>query len=184
SPGNEWYGAAADEGIEHEAAGGTAGEEARLDERFGKNGEVRVAEFGKRNGPDGSLVASERMKGLIPAAVVQIIAAAVLADLRRAAADAKMPPTAAHAAVFGEGHVRLADRVGVVVVIFGLGKEEDILVVGGGARFCRAGHRVRLLPDAVGPQIPAVVDEGERDAPRQAELRAVVVFVADDEPQS
>ena len=44
-PGDERNGAAADEGIEHEAPGGRAGEKAGFHERFGKDGEVSFAEF-------------------------------------------------------------------------------------------------------------------------------------------
>src|SRR5207237_1586696 len=62
-------------------------------------------------------------------------------------------------------------------------EEEDVFVIGGRAGFRRAGHGIRLVPDAVSPQVPAVVNQGQSDSPRQAELRAVVVFVADDQPQ-
>ena len=47
--GDQWHGPTADERIEHDAAGGAAGENARLDERFGKNGEVGFAELRQRN---------------------------------------------------------------------------------------------------------------------------------------
>src|SRR5262245_10309534 len=127
--GDERDGAAADERIEHETTRRAAGQNARLDERFGEYGKVGVAEFGKRDRPDRALVASQRMKRLIPAGIVQIARAAVLARLRRAAANAKMPPAPPHATVWAKRHVRLADRVGVVVIVFRAGEEEDVLVI-------------------------------------------------------
>src|SRR5687767_2023619 len=87
--------AAAEERIEHEAPGRAAGLEAGFDELLGKHREVRPAELAQRNRPDGPLVAAERMKGLVPAAVVQVDAAAVFARFGCAAANAEMPPPAA-----------------------------------------------------------------------------------------
>ena len=54
------------------------------------------AKFGKRDGPNRSLVAALGMERLIPASVVQIIVALVLAFFRRSAALAKMTAAAFH----------------------------------------------------------------------------------------
>src|SRR5262245_43246969 len=63
----EGNGAAADEGIENQAALGAAGEDAGFDKRFREDGEVGVAEFGEGDRPNGAFVAAERMKRLVPA---------------------------------------------------------------------------------------------------------------------
>src|SRR5262249_12503291 len=114
---------------------------------------------------------------------VQIVAAAVFAAFRRAAANAKVPPAATHAAVFAEGHVWLANGVGVVIVVLRFGEEKNVFVIDSGARLGGRGHGIGFVPYAIGAKDPAVVDEGERDAPGQAELSTIVVFVADDDPE-
>ena len=78
---------------------------------------MSVAEFGQGNRPDSALVAPQRMKRLVPPAVMQIVAPAVFAHFRRAAANAEMPAAAAHPTLVAERHMRLANRVGLVVVI-------------------------------------------------------------------
>src|SRR3990172_5451340 len=60
---------------------------------------------------------------------------------------------------------RLTDRVIVVGIVRFLREEEDLLV-----RPCRpvlrgVGHRVRLIPDNLRPEVPSGVPEGEGDSP-------------------
>lgn len=98
------------------------------------------------------------MKGLIPAAIMQVVIAAVLARLRSSPTLAKMATPPLHLALLAEGDVWLTNGVGIVEVVGRAREEKDVFMIGGGACLDRARHGVRLVPDAVAPQDPASID--------------------------
>ena len=95
----------------------------------------------------------------------------------------EVPPSPAHPTLLGERHVGFADRIRIVVVLLGLRQEEHVLVVGRGPRLDGGGHGVRLVPDDVAAENPAVVHQGQSHPPGHAQLLPVAVLVADDDPQ-
>ena len=84
-----------------------------------------------------------------PAAV-----AAILALLGRAVAFEKVLAASTHFAALAERHMRLANRVGVVVVVRCLGEEENVFVIRGWPRLHGGGHRVRFLPHGSNRRAP------------------------------
>ena len=78
---------------------------------------MRLATFRKRDRPDRSLIAPFGVERLVPATVVQIGVARVLAFLGCAVAFSKVFSTTLHLRTFRKRDVRFANRVGVVKVI-------------------------------------------------------------------
>ena len=82
------------------------------------------------------------------------------------------------AADAAERDVRLANRIGVVVIVLRFAEEEHVLVVGRGAGLYSRGHSVGFVPDAITAQDPAFGLESQSHLPRQAELLAVCEEIA------
>lgn len=155
---------AAAEGVEHRAAFRAAGENARLNERFGEGGEVGALEALGRDGPDVALVAGLYAFTLPPAVTRLSEICTMQPDWTYYALVSSTVTGARHRVL----RYRLLDRLRVEVVPLALAQQEHVLVRLGAAVAHALRHRVRLVPDDVLPQIPAISLQGERDAPRDA----------------
>ena len=70
------------------------------------------------------------MERLIPASVVKIAVTLVFALLGSSASFTKVLAAAFHFRIVRKRHMRLANRIGVIVILFRVTKKEDVLVVG------------------------------------------------------
>ena len=109
--------------------------------------------------------------------------AAVFARFRRAATNAKMPPAAAHPALVAEGDMRLADRIGVVVIILRFREEEDVFVVGRGPRLRRRTASHWACARCSRPAESSPRRSAQAPLATAPSCCAVVVLVADHQPQ-
>ena len=78
--------------------------------------------------------------------------------------------------------MRLADRIGIVVVLFRVTEEEDVLVVGRRPSLGARRHRVGLMPDTVASQLPAGIFEPKTNSPRNAQQFTFLILVTDHDP--
>ena len=94
-----------------------------------------------------------------------------------------MPPPPPHPTLLGKRHMRLPDGIGVVVVLLGLGQEEHVFVVGRRTGLDGRRHGIGLVPDDVAAEDPTGVHQRQDDSPGHPQLLAILVLVAQDDPQ-
>src|SRR6478672_1622613 len=107
-----------------------------------------------RDIPDGPLVPTQTLL-LLP--LLLLLAGSAAEALRVGAVLRPIRPSESRG---------LPDRLRVVEVTGALGQQEEVLVRGGRSVLNALRHRIRLRPDDVAAQVPAIGSEGEGDHPR------------------
>ena len=160
--------AGAEEGVQHHASGRAACQQTGFRQLWRKSGEMPTPVRHGVDLPYVALVAKLRdLRRRIPVRAVVVDALMLLAgDVGGIlVACAEAPP---HPRGCGLRH-RLRNGCGVVVVSAGLGQQENMLIAAGGAVCDALRHGVRLLPDDVRAQIPAVCAQRKGKQPRHAD---------------
>jgi hypothetical protein len=177
---------AAHEGVEDNVAGLASRKDARLNQRGRERGEVGAFVRAGGDGPDAAAVCFPAatcplVAGLCAAFLSVVVAVLVAAEARphRLHVAVRLARHAVAAALVGEVGLRqpclarfgqrLRNSLGVVVIPLRLRQQEDILMRLGAAVAHALGHWVRLVPDDVLAQIPAVGAEGEGQHPGDAD---------------
>src|SRR5690606_25145951 len=123
-------------------------QDARLDEFLRERRKVGLGEWLRSDGPDGTAVAAHISADMLIAAVFSGPVALVLVPATKNSRCLSQQ--------FLWSSKRLLNSLGVVVIPRVLGQQEDVLVRPRRPILHALGHRVRLRPNDVRPQIPPV----------------------------